>query len=119
MAYLFFFFGKTVRKLLFTASTFIMTENEYKQTNREAFITLGLYAFFFVWWTAFAFILGSGSPDGYAYVFGIPAWFFWSCIAGYPVITVLLWIVVRRYFKNIPISHNSEQMDTNENNGSF
>ncbi len=95
-----------------------MTDSEYRQTNKEAAITLGLYAFFFIWWTAFAFILGSGSPDDYSYVFGMPAWFFWSCVAGYPVITVLLWFVVKKYFKNISIDINPDLPDTEENNGS-
>ena len=75
----------------------------FKQADREAYITLGLYAFFFLWWTLFAFGLGSGDPDEYSYVFGLPAWFFYSCVAGYPVVTLILWLVVRRWFADIPL----------------
>ena len=40
----------------------------FKQADREAYITLGLYVFFFLWWTLFAFGLGSGDPEEYSYV---------------------------------------------------
>ena len=75
----------------------------FKQADREAVITLGLYLFFFLWWTVFAFGLGSGDPEQYSYVMGMPSWFFFSCILGYPVITFLLWYAVRRWFADIPL----------------
>ena len=75
----------------------------FRQADREALITLGLYAFFFVWWTVFAFVLGSGDPEEYSYVWGLPAWFFYSCVLGYPVMTLVLWVVVRRFFADIPL----------------
>lgn len=75
----------------------------FRQADREAVITLGLYAFFFVWWTVFAFVLGSGDPEEYSYVWGLPAWFFYSCVLGYPVMTLILWVVVRRFFVDIPL----------------
>ena len=37
------------------------------------------------------------------YIFGLPAWFFLSCIAGYPLLSALLWFMVRRFFKDIPL----------------
>ena len=80
----------------------------FKQADREAVITLVLYAFFFIWWTAFAFILGSGSPDDYYYICGFPEWFFYSCILGYPVMTLTLWIVLHRFFADIPLDIPSE-----------
>lgn len=75
----------------------------FRQADREALVTLGLYLFFFLWWTFFAFGLGSGDPEDYSYVLGMPAWFFFSCILGYPVITLLLWYAVRRWFANVPL----------------
>ena len=75
----------------------------FKQADREAYITLGLYVFFFLWWALFAFGLGSGDPEEYSYVFGLPAWFFYSCVAGYPVVTLILWLVVRNFFADIPL----------------
>jgi len=77
--------------------------NHFRQADREAVMTLALYAFFFLWWTLFAFGLGSGDPEEYSYVFGLPAWFFYSCVLGYPVITLLLWIVMRCFFSDIPL----------------
>ena len=81
----------------------------FKQTNREAFITLGLYIFFFLWWSLFAFGLGAGDPDGYSYIFGLPAWFFYSCVAGYPVVTLLLWVIIRKFFADIPLDDPEER----------
>ncbi|MDR2893777.1 MAG: YhdT family protein [Deltaproteobacteria bacterium] len=80
-----------------------MSEKRFKQANREAAITLGLYAFFFLWWALFAFGLGAGDPADYTYVLGLPAWFFYSCVLGYPVLTLLLWLVVRHCFKDMPL----------------
>ena len=80
----------------------------FRQADREALITLGLYVFVFVWWTVFAFGLGSGDPDEYSYVFGLPAWFFYSCVLGYPVMSLLLWIVVRRFFADIPLDEKKK-----------
>ena len=77
--------------------------NRFKQADREAWMTLCMYVFFFLWWTLFAFGLGSGSPDEYSYVLGFPSWFFFSCVLGYPVVTLLLWIVLRRYFVDMPL----------------
>lgn len=75
----------------------------FRQANREALITLGLYVFFFLWWTVFAFGLGSGNVEEYEYVLGLPEWFFYSCVLGYPVMTLILWAVVRRFFADIPL----------------
>ena len=52
---------------------------------------------------ACAYGLGDGDPEGYDYIFGLPAWFFLSCIAGYPLLSALLWFMVRRFFKDIPL----------------
>ena len=82
----------------------------FKQADREALITIGLYVFFFLWWTVFAFWLGAGDPDDYSYVFGLPAWFFYSCVVGYPVVTLMLWLVIRKFFADIPLD-DPEQDD--------
>ncbi|WP_077071559.1 YhdT family protein [Mailhella massiliensis] len=83
----------------------------FRQADREALITLGLYVFFFVWWTAFAFGLGSGDVEDYGYVFGLPEWFFYSCVLGYPVMTLILWGVVRRFFADIPLDEPEDGRD--------
>ena len=86
----------------------------FRQADREALISFGLYIFFFVCWTAFAFGLGSGDPEEYSYVFGLPAWFFYSCVLGYPDMTLILWIVVRRFFADIPLDENRNDENIDE-----
>ncbi len=81
---------------------------KFRQADREALITLGLYLFFFLWWALFAFGLGSGDPETYSFTLGMPSWFFFSCVLGYPLITLLLWIAVRRWFKDIPLDGGSK-----------
>ncbi|MDL2307315.1 YhdT family protein [Desulfovibrio sp. OttesenSCG-928-C06] len=85
-----------------------MSNGRFRQANREALITLAVYIFFFLWWTVFAFGLGSGDPDNYSYVLGLPSWFFYSCVLGYPVVTILLWLVIKRWFKDIPLDGEPE-----------
>ncbi|MDR2825189.1 MAG: YhdT family protein [Deltaproteobacteria bacterium] len=75
----------------------------FRQANKEALLTLGLYAFYFLWWYGFAYGLGSGDPKEYSYILGFPAWFFLSCIAGCPVLTLVLWLVLRKGFKDMPL----------------
>ena len=78
-------------------------DRRYPQADREAWITLGLYGVYFVWWYACAYGLGGGDPEEYTYVCGFPAWFFYSCVLGYPVLTLVLWFVVRYFFKKMPL----------------
>ena len=86
----------------------------YAQANREALLTLGAYALYFVWWYVCAYGLGSGDPDDYSYILGLPAWFFTSCIAGYPLLSVILWVMVRRCFKDIPLDEEEHPAEGTE-----
>ncbi|MED4475947.1 YhdT family protein [Oceanobacillus caeni] len=70
--------------------------------NREALIGVGLFLFNFVWWFAFAYGLGSKDPFEYSYVFGFPSWFFYSCVLGSIIICILVFIIVKGFFKDIP-----------------
>ena len=89
-----------------------MKNTRFRQADREALITLGIYAVFFLWWTLFAFGLGSGDPADYSYVFGMPAWFFYSCVLGYPVVAVLLWVALRLFFADMPLDVKPEAAET-------
>jgi len=81
-----------------------LTESEKdKQINKEALISLGLYLFFFVWWYGFAYGLGLKDLKDYSYIWGMPSWFFFSCILGYIVISFATWFVVKRFFVEIPL----------------
>ncbi len=79
------------------------TGKRFSQADREALLALALYIGYFIWWYAFAYGLGGGDPAEYSYVLGFPAWFFFSCIAGFPVLTVAVWVVVRCWFKDMPL----------------
>lgn len=52
--------------------------------------------------------MGEGDPEQYLYVWGMPEWFFYSCIVGYPVITIFLWGIVRFFFKEVPLDEGVE-----------
>ncbi|MDD2206368.1 MAG: YhdT family protein [Aminobacterium sp.] len=81
----------------------------YNQANKEALISLALYGVFFAWWYGTAYGLGSGDPSSYTYVFGMPSWFFYSCIVGYIGISFLVWGVVRLFFKDISLEESPDK----------
>ncbi|WP_147820779.1 YhdT family protein [Salidesulfovibrio onnuriiensis] len=89
-------------------------DRRFRQADREALLALGAYALYFVWWYVFAYGLGEGDPEQYTYVWGLPAWFFYSCIVGYPLITVLLWAVVRLFFREMPLDAEDPDRDRTE-----
>ena len=72
-------------------------DSRFLQANREA------YALYFLWWYLTAYGLGSDSPDNYSYTLGMPDWFFYSCVLGYPVACLLVWGLVRFFFKDMPL----------------
>lgn len=75
----------------------------FEIANKEALIGVGLVLFNFAWWYGFAYGLGSKDPSEYTYVFGLPAWFFYSCILGFIVMVILVWIVLKLFFTDIPL----------------
>ncbi|WP_243544474.1 YhdT family protein [Pseudodesulfovibrio tunisiensis] len=83
----------------------------YAQANKEALLALGAYGLYFIWWYAFAYGLGDSDPEQYAYVLGLPEWFFYSCIVGYPLITLLLWAMVRLFYRDMPLDGESGDPD--------
>jgi uncharacterized membrane protein YhdT len=85
-----------------------MKNRRFRQADREALITLGLYGLFFLWWTLFAFGLGGGDPEHYSYVFGMPSWFFYSCVLGCPVLTFLLWLAIRLGFSHMSLEARAD-----------
>lgn len=88
-----------------------MTQKEkLRITRRETWAVLGLYLLFFVWWYATAYGFG-GDPAQYSYILGFPAWFFYSCIVGYVGISLLLWVVVKYFFKDIPFDEEDDKND--------
>jgi uncharacterized membrane protein YhdT len=74
----------------------------FRIANREALIGIGLVLFNFIWWFGFAYGLGSDDISEYEYIFGFPAWFFYSCIIGVLIMSVLVFIIVRSFFVDVP-----------------
>lgn len=66
-------------------------DSRFLQANREALFALAAYALYFLWWYLTAYGLGSDSPDNY------------SCVLGYPVACLLVWGLVRFFFKDMPL----------------
>lgn len=81
----------------------------YKIANREALIGVGLVIFNFIWWYGFAYGLGSADPADYTFVFGFPAWFFYSCVVGFVVMVILVTVVVKCLFLDMPLDEVEEK----------
>lgn len=87
----------------------LFTEDpRFKVANREALIGVVLAVANFVWWYAFAYGLGGKPASEYRYILGFPDWFFYSCILGFIVFTVLVFIVIRSWFQEIPFGEEGD-----------
>ncbi|MBA1334777.1 MAG: hypothetical protein HPY66_0397 [Firmicutes bacterium] len=84
-------------------------DKRYTQANKEALIAIGLFILNFIWWYGFAYGLGARPVEEYTYVMGLPAWFFYSCVAGFVVFSFASWFMVKFLFKDIPLDDNAEQ----------
>lgn len=83
----------------------------FKIANREALIGIGLAIINFVWWYGFAYGLGSKQPEEYDFIFGLPSWFFYSCVVGFLLMIFLVILVVKFLLKEVPFDDegNGEQ----------
>lgn len=84
------------------------TERRFKIAHREAWIGVVLAVINILWWYGFAYTMGSKSPEEYTYVLGFPAWFFWSCIVGFIVMVILVFIVVKFVLVDISLEDEEE-----------
>lgn len=82
-----------------------MMEKRDRQINKEAILTCLLYVFYFAWWYYFAYMY----PKGKEYIFGLPAWFFYSCVLGLVVINILVFIVIKLFFKEINLESEEKE----------
>ncbi len=80
----------------------------FKIAHREAWIGVGLALFNFVWWFGFAYGMGSRPVEEYSYVFGLPDWFFYSCVVGFLVIAVLVVVIVKFFFIEVPFDEEED-----------
>ncbi|MBK3493651.1 YhdT family protein [Viridibacillus sp. YIM B01967] len=79
-----------------------MSDKRFKIAHREAIIGVILVIINFSIWFGFAYGMGSGDPLSYTYVFGFPAWFFYSCIAGTIFMVILIVFVIKFLFTDVP-----------------
>ncbi len=75
-----------------------------KQAVREAKSTLFVYALYFLFSVLTAYILGA-DVDNYTYILGFPAWFFFSCILGYPLACIGVYLLIKKVFMQKEGSH--------------
>ncbi len=80
-----------------------MEDPRFKIAHKEAMLGVGLAIFNFIWWYGFAYGMGSKPISSYQYIFGFPAWFFYSCIVGFIVVTLLLILTVKFLFTDLPL----------------
>lgn len=71
--------------------------NIERQIHKEAWITLLVYALFFLWWYGFGYGL-----DPALTIFHIPAWFFMSCLMGAVFFNIIFYLVIKKYFVEMP-----------------
>ncbi|WP_203339680.1 YhdT family protein [Planococcus beijingensis] len=84
------------------------TDWRFKVAHREAKIGVSLALFNFVWWFGFAYGMGSRPVEEYSYVFGLPDWFFYSCVVGFLVIAVLVIVIVKFFFTDVPFEEEED-----------
>lgn len=77
-------------------------DKRFKIAHKEALIGVILVIINFIIWYGFGYGLGSANVKDYTYVFGLPAWFFYSCILGSIVMIILVIFTVRYLFQDIP-----------------
>ncbi len=81
----------------------------YRQCNREALMGLGLGLLNLIWWFAWGYGLGLKSPEEYTYFLGFPLWFFMSCIVGAVLFTVLAVVMVKKFYRDMPLGELTEE----------
>ena len=100
---------KEVERVSSTHSTKQQTDWRFKIAHKEAFIGIGLAVFNFIWGFGFAYGLGSRPVEEYTYTFGLPDWFFYSCVVGLILISVLVIIVVKYFLTEVPFEEEAEE----------
>ncbi|WP_408008574.1 YhdT family protein [Pseudalkalibacillus sp. A8] len=83
----------------------------FKIANREALMGVILAIFNFIWWFAFAYGLGKKPVAEYTYIFGFPAWFFYSCILGFILFSLIVFVMVRLFFIEVPFEDREEDVE--------
>ena len=81
----------------------------FRIANREALIGIGLVLINFLLWYGTAYGIGSIPVAEYTYIWGMPAWFFYSCILVTVVMLLLVVIAVKFLFKEVLLDKEEER----------
>lgn len=84
-------------------------DKRFKIAHREALIGIILVGINFLLWYGFGYGLGSEKVENYSYIAGLPAWFFYSCIAGSIVMIILVIFCVKFLFKDVPFDDEERE----------
>ena len=76
-------------------------DSRFRIAHREALIGVGLAIVHFIWWYGFAYGLGSRAVEEYAYIFGLPDWFFYSCVVGFILICITVIVLAKFVLKDV------------------
>ena len=80
----------------------------FKIAHREAWIGVGLAILHFIWWFGFAYGLGSRPVEEYSYIFGLPDWFFYSCVVGFILICITIIVLAKFVLKEVSFEEEDE-----------
>lgn len=85
-----------------------MEDKRFKVAKKEALIGIALVILNFIWWFGFAYGFGSEDPTQYKYIFGLPEWFFYSCVLGFIVMSLVITFAVKFFFTDVPFEDEAE-----------
>jgi len=84
--------------------------NVKKQLKKEAVVTIAIYLLYFAWWYIFGYGMGDRDPNEYKYILGLPDWFFYSVILGFIVISTIINVAVKYFFKEIQFEDENKKL---------
>lgn len=82
-----------------------------KIISREVIVTFLVYFGFMLWWYYFSYIYPPKNVNEYKYIFGLPSWFFYSCILGYILFNIVVLILVKYFYVNIDLEEIGENVE--------
>ncbi len=80
----------------------------FKIAHREAWMGVGIAIVNFLWWFGFAYGLGARPVEEYTYIFGLPDWFFYSCVVGFILMSALVIVVTKFFLTEVSFEEEEE-----------
>jgi uncharacterized membrane protein YhdT len=90
-----------ITAILFYRKDLGKTRPTVQNSAREALIGVALAVVHFIWWFGFAYGLGSRPVEEYTYIFGLPDWFFYSCVVGFILICITVILLDKFVLKDV------------------